>query len=218
MMQMEIQSPLIQGVPLCGQRIRIKIPSCHTGSESVPHLTCAIQMSPSMSAPSPTMPNARMTTETKLLLLHAAHKIGIVVHTVMDHVILVLPPISTISPKSAGDARAQSQKAVGGSFRNVFVYFEIEMIGRIKTWEKGDNMSDLVCTPCKAAQKINWTKSGTQQADFNNQPTALGVNGKILSGKRFIFWICFKLNIHRWFLKNHFFLEDDSGSRNDLKT
>jgi len=46
---------------------------------------------------------------------------------------------------------------------------------------QGDNMSDLVCTPCKAAQKINWTKSGTQQADFNNQPTALGVNGKILS-------------------------------------
>lgn len=46
---------------------------------------------------------------------------------------------------------------------------------------QGNNMSDLVCTPCKAAQRINWTTSGTQQADFNNQPPALGVNGKILS-------------------------------------
>ena len=49
-------------------------------------------------------------------------------------------------------------------------------------------MSDLVCTPCKAAQKINWTTSGQQQADFNNQPTALGVNGKILSGKKVFFF------------------------------
>lgn len=47
---------------------------------------------------------------------------------------------------------------------------------------QGNNMSDLICTPCKAAQKTNWSNSGTQQADFNNQPTALGVNGKILSG------------------------------------
>ena len=40
---------------------------------------------------------------------------------------------------------------------------------------------DLVCTPCKAAQKLNWTLSGQKQADFNQQATALGVNGKILS-------------------------------------
>jgi len=46
---------------------------------------------------------------------------------------------------------------------------------------QGNNFNDLVCTPCYAAQRLNWTTSGTKQADFNNQAPALGVNGKILS-------------------------------------
>ena len=42
-------------------------------------------------------------------------------------------------------------------------------------------MNDLVCTECPAIAKIDWKTSGQKQADFNAQPGALGVDGKILS-------------------------------------
>ena len=42
-------------------------------------------------------------------------------------------------------------------------------------------MNDLVCTECPAVAKIDWKTSGKKQADFNAQPGALGVDGKILS-------------------------------------
>ena len=43
------------------------------------------------------------------------------------------------------------------------------------------SMNDLVCTACPAVAKIDWKTSGQKQADFNAQPGALGVDGKILS-------------------------------------
>jgi len=48
-------------------------------------------------------------------------------------------------------------------------------------WAIQGTMNDLVCTECPAVAKIDWKTSGKKQADFNAQPGALGVDGKILS-------------------------------------
>lgn len=48
-------------------------------------------------------------------------------------------------------------------------------------WDiQGNDYNDMVCTSCPAINKIDWTTSGKKQADFNEQATAMGVNGRIL--------------------------------------
>jgi hypothetical protein len=48
-------------------------------------------------------------------------------------------------------------------------------------WDiQGNGYNDMECVTCPAINKIDWTTSGKKQADFNEQPTALGVNGRIL--------------------------------------